>query len=242
MFGKNQVTNSFPDPEGSLMVNSLFYTIQGEGPDTGHPAIFLRLSRCNLRCHFCDTEFEKGEIWPAFRVINEIWKIAVRHSCPLVVITGGEPLLQNIVPVVYKLNELGVSVSVETAGTVWIECLDQFFAADRSINNNLIVCSPKTPKLNGNLIPIIGAFKYIIQHMATATDDGLPDQDTQHEGKAQRLYRPDLTTIPRPPIYVQPMDEGDRTINKANQELAAAIAMQYGYFLSMQIHKLVNLP
>lgn len=53
MFGKNEVTSPFPQSDGSLIVNSLFHTLQGEGPDAGLPSIFLRLSKCNLRCHFC---------------------------------------------------------------------------------------------------------------------------------------------------------------------------------------------
>jgi 7-carboxy-7-deazaguanine synthase len=106
-----------------LEVSELFVSLQGEGPNVGTPAFFVRLARCNLRCHWCDTgyawDFGRHRFEEAVKVmeIGEVAK-AVRHGHqPSVVITGGEPLLQqdSLVPF---LAELGREVEVETNGTV----------------------------------------------------------------------------------------------------------------------------
>ncbi|MER5737084.1 7-carboxy-7-deazaguanine synthase QueE [Streptomyces sp. NPDC002262] len=117
-------------PLGQLIVAERFGvevpTFQGEGPSCGHPAIFIRLSRCNLTCASCDTK----ETWD-WRQFNPT-EVSTRESVPdllswvlqspveLVVITGGEPLLQqrNLIPLVRRLLDEGRRVEFETNGTV----------------------------------------------------------------------------------------------------------------------------
>jgi 7-carboxy-7-deazaguanine synthase len=62
MFGKNIVISQYIEPSGALKIVDLFYTIQGEGPYNGMPSVFVRLAGCNLRCYFCDTNFETGAV------------------------------------------------------------------------------------------------------------------------------------------------------------------------------------
>ena len=184
MFGQNEVTSPFPKADGSLLVTEVWRTIQGEGPDAGTPAIFVRLSKCNLRCYFCDTEFDKGEWYSVGDLLVKVFKLAVA-KIRLVVLTGGEPLLQNINPFVSGCNANGIRVSVETAGTTVQPGLEYFFGPKAHIKN-LIVCSPKTPKLNEELLPLIGAFKYIVS--PTTVDlagDGLPSASTQLQDKPE---------------------------------------------------------
>jgi organic radical activating enzyme len=235
MFGKNEVTKPFRDPEGRLLVNELFYTIQGEGPDAGRPAIFLRLSKCNLRCHFCDTEFETGTPRTAQDVASSIKFIANNMNCKLLVITGGEPLLQNIAPIVHRTNLLGLDVSIETAGTTWWSMFDQLF--EKPINK--IIVSPKTPMIDRKILPYVRAWKYIVAEGSTADDDGLPIESTQIKGDAARVYRPTRHVAP---IYVQPMDEQDPVRNQRNVEHAAQVCLRFGYRLSVQMHKLARVP
>jgi 7-carboxy-7-deazaguanine synthase len=237
MFGTNEVVSPFPKPNGRLLVNSIFYTIQGEGPDAGCTSVFLRLSKCNLRCYFCDTEFDKGEELSAGMVCQKINDI--RRGCKLVVITGGEPLLQNFLPVVNWCNSIGMAVSIETAGTLYLKRLEKFFAPDRSIAGNLIVCSPKTPKLNERLIPLIGALKYVVCEDDNS-DDGLPTMSTQQKGKEAPVFRP--TPDMKCPIYVQALDACDPEQNKRNLAAAADAAMKHNYRLSVQLHKIAGLP
>lgn len=112
-----------------MRVNEIFYSLQGEGRFTGTPAVFLRLSGCNLKCPFCDTEHEDGvEMQPA-EIISEILKYPSRH----IVITGGEPSLQLDRDFVDCLHQYGYLVQVETNGVKrlpdnvdWITCSPKY--------------------------------------------------------------------------------------------------------------------
>ncbi|MDG4830006.1 7-carboxy-7-deazaguanine synthase QueE [Solwaraspora sp. WMMD1047] len=110
-----------------LLVAEMFGpTVQGEGPSTGQQAVFVRLSRCNLSCPPCDTPFTwdtsrydlrtETQRLPGEQVVA--WVLA--QTAPLVVITGGEPLLQQevLVPVVASLTAAGRRVEIETNGTI----------------------------------------------------------------------------------------------------------------------------
>ena len=76
-----------------LTVNEIFYSIQGESTRAGRPCVFVRLTACDLRCSWCDTPyaFNEGKKMSVDDVVAE----ADRYLCPLVEITGGEPLLQD---------------------------------------------------------------------------------------------------------------------------------------------------
>lgn len=237
MFGKNEVTAPFRHESGELKVTEMFYTIQGEGPDQGRPAIFLRLTHCNLRCYFCDTNFESGVVMSKQAIVEELLMLSKMHGCSLVVITGGEPLLQNIVPVVCEMNRHGIACSVETAGTVYFEELATVFSPLRAIHNNLMVCSPKTPRIHEGIESLVGAYKYIIKRGATGAG-GIPSKSTQKEGQVSHLFMPRDHAVP---IWVQPMDEQDPEKNAENLEAAAIIALKHGYRLGVQVHKLAGL-
>jgi len=99
----------------NLEVCEIFYSIQGESTWAGCPMIFIRLSRCNLDCSWCDTRyaFEKG----TFFTMEEILNIISQYKCKMVEITGGEPLLQEPVFLLMKiLMEKGYTVLLETNG------------------------------------------------------------------------------------------------------------------------------
>ncbi len=107
----------------ALLVNEIFYSIQGESTYTGRPCIFVRLTGCNLRCSYCDTPYAYDH-----GVKMEIPEIMDRVSvfkCPLIEITGGEPLLQNETPLlVTRLLENGYEVMMETNGSLDISTVD----------------------------------------------------------------------------------------------------------------------
>ena len=98
-----------------LTINEIFYSIQGESTRAGRPCVFVRLTACDLRCTWCDTvyAFDEGRK----QSVDEVMAEVERYDCPLVEITGGEPLLQ---PDVYALmNRLlanGRTVLLETGG------------------------------------------------------------------------------------------------------------------------------
>jgi len=75
-----------------LTVNEIFYSIQGESTRAGRPCVFVRLTGCDLRCSWCDTPYAFHE--GRKRSVDEVVAEVDRYDCPLVEITGGEPLLQ----------------------------------------------------------------------------------------------------------------------------------------------------
>jgi len=100
-----------------MTVNEIFHCIQGESTHAGRPCVFVRLTACDLRCNWCDTPyaFHEGRKMSLDQVLAEV----ERYDCPLVEITGGEPLLQ---PEVYQLMDgllrQGRQVLVETGGHI----------------------------------------------------------------------------------------------------------------------------
>jgi 7-carboxy-7-deazaguanine synthase len=106
-----------------LVVNEIFYSIQGESLYAGRPCTFVRLTGCNLRCSYCDTAYAYGEGKPL--ELPELIRQVAAFQCPLVEITGGEPLLQAETPrLAAELLNRGYTVLVETNGSLDIRCLD----------------------------------------------------------------------------------------------------------------------
>jgi 7-carboxy-7-deazaguanine synthase len=97
-----------------LQVNEIFYSIEGEGLRVGQPTTFVRLARCNLRCRFCDTDFDAYTEMG----VDEICTQVQRHPARWVCLTGGEPLGQNIEILARRLRELGYRLHLETNGTL----------------------------------------------------------------------------------------------------------------------------
>jgi len=98
-----------------LTVNEIFYSVQGESTRAGELCVFVRLTACDLRCSWCDTPyaFHEGRKMSIDEVVAEI----DRYGCPLVEITGGEPLLQDdVYPLMEKLLAAGRRVMLETGG------------------------------------------------------------------------------------------------------------------------------
>ena len=109
---------------GMLKVNEIFHSIQGESTHAGRPCVFVRLTGCNLRCVWCDTEyaFFEGRSMSVDAVVDEVRG----HGCGLVEITGGEPLLQpESTTLMRALLEAGFEVLVETGGHVPIDVVPE---------------------------------------------------------------------------------------------------------------------
>ena len=96
-----------------LIINEIFYSLQGEGARAGRPSIFIRLSKCNLRCSFCDTEYDSGEEMS----LEEIHKDIEKFGCKWIVWTGGEPTLQLTDEIVAFFKSKGYMQAIETNGT-----------------------------------------------------------------------------------------------------------------------------
>lgn len=232
----------------TLLVHSIFHTIQGEGPHVGKPAVFIRLAGCNLQCPGCDTEYVGGigvlklseiidRVAQAWLSIYESPRSALKCAkLPLVVITGGEPFRQAIGKLVRRLDDEGYKTQIETNGTLGFA-----FDYDHHDWPADIVVSPKAGKVHRDLLRHITAYKYVLDSDHISEDDGLP---------TSVLGMPAAPARPHPgfegDVYVQPADEAadhNPFDWKNRKNLAATIksAMKYGYRLCIQTHKVVGL-
>ena len=227
MFGKNKIMKKVDDPD-KLWVHSVFLTIQGEGPFSGTPALFVRMAGCNLQCKFCDTEFENSD---AYYTQKELAKKIMSETSSslvnLIVFTGGEPLRQNIAWLIEHLLDQGLEVQVETAGTLWWPSLDKSRA--------YFVISPKTKRISKELSEALAggglrvSWKYIIDNECELNDRGLP-KDVAEPPKWEKVNN----------IYVQPCDTYKALLNKVNIQRCVDISISHGYRVSLQTHKIMG--
>lgn len=111
-------------PPGQLLIHEIYKSVQGESTFAGLPCVFVRLAVCNSRCVWCDTPhaFHQGEL----RSLEEVIERVQAYDCPLVEISGGEPLLQDEVqPLMARLADLGCTVLLETSGALDISLVDR---------------------------------------------------------------------------------------------------------------------
>jgi 7-carboxy-7-deazaguanine synthase len=111
------------EKEKTLTVNEIYQSIQGESTWAGERCVFVRLTFCDLRCNYCDTEyaFYEGKKTSLREIIDRV----STFDCPLVEITGGEPLLQpNVLPLMSMLCDTGHAVLLETSGAHDISKVD----------------------------------------------------------------------------------------------------------------------
>ena len=98
-----------------LTINEIFHSIQGESRRAGEPCVFVRLTACDLRCTWCDTAYAFYE--GSKRSVDDVVAEVEKYACPLVEITGGEPLLQeDVYPLMDHLLASGHTVMIETGG------------------------------------------------------------------------------------------------------------------------------
>lgn len=223
--------------DGTLEVHSIFQTIQGEGPFCGKPAVFVRLWGCNLQCPGCDTEYTNTRTTYTPQELLEKVNSAATKGTTLVVITGGEPLRQNLTSFVVDLLDKEYSVQIETNGTLplsdglgdWVEKIPKCYPA------LYVVCSPKAGKVNPKLHKHIMAYKYVADTAILA--DGLPRSALGHPSHPF-LARPHSGFVGT--IYLQPMDAHDDVQSRKNLHACVESVLENGYTLQVQTHKLIG--
>ena len=229
----------------TLLLHSVFKTIQGEGPFSGSACVFVRLAGCNLQCPGCDTEYTEGATEVSqYNVLDQVVEAWGDGYPKLVVITGGEPFRQNLIPLIDCLQCAGVYVQIETNGSMrpaLLTCEDELILAQA-----IIVCSPKTEKLNPNLVPYITHYKYVMRY-DDIHSDGLPNWALNNRIK---------THVARPPedfegdVYLQPMDMTEfyandnknalQVHNQLNTQACVKSCLENNYILQLQVHKLIG--
>jgi 7-carboxy-7-deazaguanine synthase len=192
-------------------VNDIFYSLQGEGHNTGRSAIFIRMSGCNLQCEFCDTDFRSFQLMDTPAIVSRARNLVpsgawADASCrPMVVLTGGEPTLQVDNALVDALHDAGFSyVAMETNGT-------------------------KTPPDHLDWVTVSPKQKVVVERCdeLKCVFDG--SHDVERWPVQARYY------------YLQPCDVGDAKENRRITALCMAYIMTHPKWrLSLQTHKLLG--
>jgi 7-carboxy-7-deazaguanine synthase len=139
-------------PPGELLIHEIYKSVQGESTFAGLPCVFVRLAVCDSRCTWCDTPhaFNRGERMSRAAVLAR----ALAFDCPLVEITGGEPLLQpDVLPLMTELADAGRTVLLETSGAHDVS------AVDRRVHVILDLKCPDSGESHRNLWSNLDALK-----------------------------------------------------------------------------------
>lgn len=199
-----------------MKVNEIFYSLQGEGHYTGTPAVFVRFAGCNLRCWFCDTDFEKGVEMNEDEIVEAVLQYPTRY----VVITGGEPTLQITASLCDKLRAHGLYLMMETNGT---RPLPEGCKVD------WITCSPKLIDVEEGKRKIATIRLRHIDELKVVFEDS-PTQD-------MALYE----QIPATEYRLQPCDTQDPLCNQAILNKTIKYILQHPKWkLSLQTHKILH--
>ena len=104
-----------------MIVNEIFYSLQGEGFLAGVPSVFIRLAGCPLRCRWCDTKYAWDQTSGQDYTIAEIVQTVQQWSCKFIVVTGGEPMINTDLPqLLHQLKATDKHITIETAGIAFI--------------------------------------------------------------------------------------------------------------------------
>lgn len=195
-----------------MKVNEIFYSLQGEGRFTGTPAVFIRLSGCNLRCDFCDTSHDESVEMTEEEIAAEVSVYASRH----VVITGGEPTLQLNSRLVNMLHDAGKFVQIETNGT-------RRLSEDLALTLDWVTVSPKF-----GIAPVIDRIDElkVVYDVDRVTDvEALEGVMTTHDDS----------------YFLQPCDRGAQFNARNVPSCISYILAHPKWRLSLQTHKLLDI-
>ena len=289
MFGTNKITGrsyfsgkpgdpTAPKASG-LKVTSVFYTLQGEGPYAGRPAVFVRLTHCNLACSFCDAVFEQGDFMSNEKLIalidrrlnEEFNKVVDRRWVQqnvVLVITGGEPLLQqNLRGFIREVESKFAAVQIESNGTL---------ESNLSLETVLVV-SPKCAERDGKptkylqpgaAIARANYLKFVFSSDPDSPYNSIPDWAFEwgQDNGNQKIYISPMNIYNSIPQKIKLFRAGDQKdldmevrstvdevvsfwepglfnmkANQANHEAAARYCLKHGFTFNMQMHLFASL-
>ena len=214
MFGKNEIVGQkqFDKAGDKLFVTSIFYTLQGEGPYRGEPAVFVRLAKCNLACSFCDTYFDGGD-WLTFDEIDfRIGNVLREYFDGYVpdwsekkiglVVTGGEPMLQkNLGEFLERMEGHFAWTQIESNGTI----------VQNIPESTTLVVSPKCLEKNGKPVKYLepnpkmlaraNCLKFVMNTDPDSPYSSIPDWAKDDERK----------------VFISPMNIYNREPQKSKQ-------------------------
>lgn len=239
-----------------LLITKIWYTIQGEGPFAGRPAIFIRLAGCNrgeklhMSCEFCDTAFYfgKGARMKFHEIVNYAKSLLPANSFyPLVVITGGEPMMQdNLVHFIGYLNECKLyEVQIESNG----DRLARNFVDHPGTDDVVLVVSPKVVNreyrpLKPEVFNRATVLKFVVSADPTSPYHYVPeyaDEFAYGISDPRPVFLSPLTEYvsehsPGVPVSMWRSTFLDREKTRLNYAHAAYLALKSGFRLSIQMH------
>ena len=158
-----------------MIVNELFYSLQGEGSLAGVPSVFIRLAGCPLRCCWCDTKYAWDETAGREMSCEQVLEALDGHPTRHVVLTGGEPMVhEGVSGLAAAIREKGYHLTIETAGICFIEGLEaDLMSISPKLSNSLPENADRpAERLNlGVLRQLIAAYDYQIKFVVDEPDD-----------------------------------------------------------------------
>lgn len=213
-----------------LRIHSIFLSIQGEGPLTGTPSVFLRMAGCNLRCSFCDTlEALNGGVLISIEELAE--KIlSMKGNRNNLVITGGEPLLQAraLEGLLSKIKGSFLSVEVETNGTLtpppipWL----YFNVSPKLSNSGIPRDQTIKPEIIREYTPLKSIFKFVVE---------------KEDDLKEILEISNMLKIEPHRIYLMPM-ASSLTELENRAPIVANLSLKYGFRYSDRLHLRLSIP
>lgn len=230
-----------------MLITSIFYTFQGEGPNAGVPAVFIRLAGCNrgakegMGCEFCDTAFQYrlgervtfADIGTKVGALGHELFLKSAGEFPIVVITGGEPMMQdNLVGLLEHLQKRGfMSVQIESNGDRLVPGFNSDLAT--------LVISPKVTKglyrrPNEDALEFADCLKFIVSASIVSPYHSVPDWANNYTTclSPMTIYRREHS--PKQPVSAWDPSLIDHAATKENYAYAAKLALKRGFFLTMQ--------
>lgn len=194
-----------------MKISEIFYSLQGEGTHTGRAAIFIRFYGCNMSCPFCDEPLHQNYFEE--QAESEIIEQLAQYPSKFVIITGGEPSIQNLNGFIQVLQKKGYYIAVESNG----------FNFENIKSANWITYSPKNWKHVQNT-NMVAELKFVVH---TTSDMTLLEKAVeQFEG----------------PVYIQPEGKGQNIVAENVKFCIEFIQQKPRFQLSLQTHKLLNIP
>lgn len=244
MLGTNKTVHRIEGDGMSLEIVDIYDTVVGEGPFAGVPAVFIKLSHCNLKCFFCDSDFGAGTKWEMMALMEYLIRYLSKVGERMIVITGGEPLLHPLGPLLHRMGLEGMSYQIETAGSInnrdVLAKIKQASPLNLHLYSGSLVVSPKGPKIIEEISLKASGYIYVVRAGELDEKDGLPNFSTQTRGRFQPLARPPKGYPPRA-VYLQPCSEGSAEDKAANLLEAWTSCKRHGYRIGLRQQKLLGL-
>ena len=230
-----------------LKIAEIFASLQGEGLRQGEPTIFVRLAGCNLRCPFCDTKraWKGGRGMSLERIAGRVARLKKTRPAEWIVLTGGEPLLQDVGPLVRRLKAAGFRIQVETNG-LFYRLLP--LALVRGLNTRTSAAEPDPRTGSGapaavdwyTVSPKPPDYIFHPEYRAKAREVKLVASRELNLAVVLRIR----DAFPaRTPLFIQPESNAARSRAKALMlVLEAAEEGRTNVRLSLQMHKILRIP